>query len=67
MRKTLLAIEALRLKTTVTQHLDHLGVLLPILAEDQFALVIVVLVLSTTTILTTLFIIALAKYWVLVT
>lgn len=54
MRQTLLTVEAHSLQTAVAQHLDDLGVLLPILTEDQFALVVVVLVLSTSPVLTTL-------------
>lgn len=54
MCEPLLAVEALCLQPPVAQHLRHLRVLLPVLAEDQLALVIVVLVLSTSPILATL-------------
>jgi hypothetical protein len=52
--KALLAIEALGLETAVPQHLDNLGVLLPVLTEDQLALVVVVLVFATSPIFSTL-------------
>ena len=54
MRQPLLAVEAHRFKTTVSEHLDHLSVLLSILTENQLALVVVVLVLSTSPVFTTL-------------
>ena len=54
MCQSLLAVEALSLKTAIAQHLRHLRILLPVLTEDQFALVIVVLVLSTSPVLSTL-------------
>jgi hypothetical protein len=44
----------LRLNAAVSQHLRDLGVLLPILTENKLALVVVVLVLSTSPVLTTL-------------
>ena len=56
--KTLLAIEALRLETAVTKHLDDLGILLAVFTEDELALVIVVLVLSTSPVLSTLLVFA---------
>ena len=55
MCEALLAVEALGLQTAVTEHLRDLRVLLAVLAEDQLALVIVVVVLSTPTVLSTLF------------
>src|SRR5690349_13669086 len=48
------AVEALRLQAPVAKHLDHLRVLLALLLEDQLALLVVVLVLSTSPVLTTL-------------
>ena len=54
MRQPLLAIEALRLYSAVTKHFGNLCVLLAVLAEDEFALVVVVLVLSTSPVLSTL-------------
>ena len=56
MRQTLLAVEALSFKTAVSQHLDDLGVLLSVLTENELALVVIVLVLSTSPVLTTLFV-----------
>jgi hypothetical protein len=52
--QTLLAVEAERLETTVTQHLHDLCVLLSVFLEDELTLLVVVLVLSTTTVLTAL-------------
>lgn len=52
--ETLLAIEAKSLKTTVTQHLHNLSILLALLLEDELTLLIVVLVLTTATVLTAL-------------
>lgn len=54
MCETLLAVEALSLKTTVSEHFGDLCVLLAVFTEDELALVIVVLVLSTSPIFTTL-------------
>ena len=54
MRQPLLAIEALRLYSAVTEHFGNLCVLLAVLAEDEFALVVVVLVLSTSPVLASL-------------
>ena len=54
MRQTLLTVEALSFKTAVSQHLDDLSVLLSVLTENQFALVVVVLILSTPPVLATL-------------
>ena len=55
-REALLAVEALRLQAPVPEHLRHLRVLLAVLAEDQLALVVVVVVLSTPAVLSTLYI-----------
>lgn len=52
--KALLAVEALGLETAVPQHLDDLGVLLPVFTEDQLALVVVVLVFATSPIFSSL-------------
>lgn len=52
--QSLLAVEAHGLETAVAQHLDDLRVFLTLLLEDQFALLVVVLVLAATAILTTL-------------
>jgi hypothetical protein len=48
------AVEALRFQAAVAQHLDDLGVLLAFFLEDELALFVVVLVLSTAPVLTTL-------------
>src|ERR1700761_1984147 len=49
------AVEAHSLQAAVAQHLDHLRVLLALLLEDELALLVVVLILSATAILATLF------------
>lgn len=54
MRQTTCAVEALSLQTSVSEHLDDLGVFLALLLEDEFALLVVVLVLTPTPVLTTL-------------
>jgi hypothetical protein len=54
MRKPLLAVEALRLQPAVPQHLGDLSILLPVLAEDQLALVVVILVFTTSPIFSSL-------------
>jgi hypothetical protein len=54
MREATCAVEALCLETPVAEHLDDLGVLLALLLEDKLALLVVVLVLSTSPVLTTL-------------
>lgn len=54
MRETLLAVEALSLETTVSEHFGDLSVLLAVFTEDELALVVVILVLSTSPIFTTL-------------
>ena len=54
MRQPLLAVEAHRFKTAISKHLGHLSVLLSVLAENQLALVVVVLVLSSSPVFTTL-------------
>jgi hypothetical protein len=48
------AVEALGFQAPVTQHLDDLGVFLALLFEDEFALFVVVLVLTPTSVLATL-------------
>lgn len=54
MGKAARAVEALCLQTAVSKHLDHLGVFLALLLEDELALLVVVLVLTPTSVLTTL-------------
>ena len=54
MRQPLLAVEAHGLSTAVSEHLRDLSVLLPVLTENELALVVIVLVLSTSPVLTTL-------------
>ena len=54
MGETLLAVEAHGLQTAIAQHLGDLRVLLTIFTENKLALVVVVLVLSTSPVLTTL-------------
>jgi hypothetical protein len=54
-RQALLAIKTLSLEASVAQHFHDLGVFLAILLEYEFALLVVVFVLSTTPVLTTLF------------
>lgn len=54
MRYTLLPVEALHFKVPTTQGLSHQGVLLAELFEDEFALVPVIFILSTATILASL-------------
>lgn len=53
-RQSLLAVEAECLQAAVAQHLQHLGVLLPFFLEGQLALLVVVLVLSSSPILASL-------------
>ena len=55
--ETLLAIEAQRFQATVAEHLHDLRILLAFLLEDELTLLVVVLVLSTATVLTALYII----------
>ena len=52
--QSLLAIEAHRFQSAVPKHLGNLSVLLSIFSEDQLALVILVLILSSSAIFTTL-------------
>jgi hypothetical protein len=52
--QSLLAIEAKGFESTVTQHLENLGVFLTFFLEGEFTLLIVVFVLSSTPIFTTL-------------
>jgi hypothetical protein len=54
MGETAGAVEALGLQTTVSEHLDDLGVFLAFLFEDEFALFVVVLVLTPTSVFTSL-------------
>lgn len=54
MRQPLLTVEAHCLETTVSQHLRHLRVFLTVFTENQFALVVIVLVLSTSPVLASL-------------
>lgn len=49
------AIEALGLESAVAEHLDDLSIFLALLFEDEFALLVVVLVLTTASVLATLF------------
>lgn len=53
--KSLLAVEAESLQTAVAEHLHDLRILLALLLENEFTLLVVVLVLSTATVLTALF------------
>lgn len=53
--QTLLTVEAKSLQTAVTQHLHDLRILLAFLLEDEFALLVVVLVLTTSAVLTALY------------
>jgi len=55
MGQSFFSIEALGFQSAVSQHLCHLRILLSILSEDEFSLVIVVLVLSTSPILSSLY------------
>ena len=50
----LLSVKTLCLQTAVTKHLCDLSVLLPILAEHEFPLVVVVLVLASPPVLASL-------------
>jgi hypothetical protein len=54
MGETARAVEALCLQTAVAEHLDDLGIFLALLLEDEFALLVVVLVLTTASILAAL-------------
>ena len=47
-------VKALSFQATVSEHLDDLGVFLAFLLEDKFALLIVVLVLTPTSVFTSL-------------
>jgi hypothetical protein len=49
-----LAVEALGFEAAVSEHLDDLGVFLAFLLEDEFALLVVVLVLAAAPILAAL-------------
>jgi len=55
MCKTTSAVETLGFQTSVSEHLDDLGVFLAFLLEDEFALFIVVLVLTPTSVLASLY------------
>jgi hypothetical protein len=48
------AVEALSFETAVAEHLDYLGVFLAFLFEDEFALLVVVFVLASASVLTAL-------------
>jgi hypothetical protein len=52
--QSLFAIEAEGFESTVTQHLEHLGVFLTFFFEGEFALLVVVFVFASTPIFTTL-------------
>jgi hypothetical protein len=54
MRQSLLTVEAQSLQAPVSQHLDHLRILLAILTEYQLTFVVIILVLSTSPVLTAL-------------
>lgn len=54
MREALLAVETLRLKSTISKHLDYLSVLLAILLEGKFSLLVVIFVLPSSSIFTSL-------------
>jgi hypothetical protein len=47
-------VKALGLETSVSEHLDYLGILLAFLLEDELALLVVVLVLSSSPVFTAL-------------
>ena len=55
MRETTSAVETLGFQTSVSEHLNDLGVFLAFLFEDEFALFIVVLVLTPTSVLASLY------------
>ena len=48
------AVEAVGLQATVSQHLDDLGVLLPVLLEDELPFIALVLVLASPPVLASL-------------
>lgn len=52
--ETLAAVEAHSLQTTVTKHLDDLGVLLAVLLEGQLSALVIVLLGTSSAVLTTL-------------
>ena len=52
--QSLLAIEALGFQTTVSKHLDHLGIFLAVFLEDELSFVIIVLVLATSPVFSSL-------------
>jgi hypothetical protein len=54
MGETASAVEALGFQTAISEHLDDLSVFLALLFEDEFALLVVVLVLTPTSVLATL-------------
>jgi len=54
MGETAGAVETLGFQAAVSEHLDDLGVFLALLFEDEFALLVVVLVLTPTSVLATL-------------
>ena len=55
MAKSLLAVKAQSLEATIPKHFCDLGILLPLLAEGEFSLHVIVLVLSATAIFTALY------------
>jgi hypothetical protein len=57
------AVETLGFETTVSEHLDDLGVFLALLLEDKLALLVVVLVLTPTPVLTTLLSLLAFRSW----
>ena len=54
MTETLDPVEAHGLEAAVAEHLGDLGVLLPVLLEDQFSLLSLILILSPSPVLTSL-------------
>lgn len=63
MGETAGAVEALGFQTTVSEHLDDLGVFLAFLFEDEFALFVVVLVLTPTSVFTSLVVMLAGASW----
>lgn len=62
MRQPLLTIKALRLQSSIPEHLGYLSVLLTIFSENEFTFIIVVLVLSSSAILSSLLLIVVRLY-----
>ena len=63
MGETAGAVEALGFQTTVSEHLDDLGVFLAFFFEDEFALFVVVLVLTPTSVFTSLVVMLAGASW----